>query len=98
VDCYYAAYAYAVLGFFPSTPGGKRKLAEAVRKVRDALGCRLSVQSKEVADAKKRTVCITLHPADFPTIRVQYTCKLPKGAKCIIVRSVSRFSSLVCEL
>src|SRR5262245_16344084 len=90
-------YAEIELGFFPSTASGNRRLAEAVRGIRDALG-RLRVDNKDVADAKKRRVCVTLRPVDFPTVRVVYTRKLPKGARCRIVRHRSSYTSLVCEV
>lgn len=89
-----AAYAEIELGIFPSTASGNRRLAEAVRAIRDTLGCRLRVDNKDVADATKRRVCITLRPVDFPTVRILYARKLPKEAKCRIVRQVSRYKAL----
>jgi hypothetical protein len=97
ISCFGPGYAYVSLGFFPNTPGGNRKLAEAVRHIRDVLGCRLHLDSKEVDSAKKKTVLFTLKPVEFPTIRVQFSRKLPKDAKCKIVRQHSVYSQLVCE-
>jgi hypothetical protein len=91
-------YAFVSLGFFPANKGGNRRLAEGVRKVRLALGCPLTQDGKEVNDAKKRLVTITLRAAAFPTVRVQFERRLPKGTKCRIVRHRSSYTTLVCDV
>lgn len=85
------------LGFFPNTRAGHRALAEKVRAVRLALDCRLAPGGKQVDDAKKGTVTFTLDPVDFPGIEVAYTRRLPRSAKCKIVRERRTVTTLVCE-
>src|SRR2546423_13872935 len=70
------------LGFFPSTAKGNRDLAVAVRQLREALGCRISVEDKDVFDARKKQVRFTLRAADFPTLKITFLRRLPRGAKC----------------
>jgi hypothetical protein len=93
-----STYAYIELGYFPATKNGNRRLAEAVRKVRLALGCPLNQAEKDVSDPKKKTVTITLIAAAYPSVRVQFQRKLPKGAKCRIVRCRSSYTTLVCDV
>jgi hypothetical protein len=92
----HTTYAYIELGFFPTTKGGNSRLAEAVRRVRLALGCKLDMDGKEVNDAKKRLVTVTLRATNYPSVRVQFERKLPKGAKCRIVRCRTSYTTLVC--
>jgi hypothetical protein len=91
-------YAYLELGYFPMTKSGNAALAAAVRKVRLALGCQLTQDGKEVNDAKKQLVTVTLRAAKYPSVRVQFERKLPRGAKCRIVRHRSSYTTLVCDL
>lgn len=85
------------LGFFGLNKAGRRDLANAVRKIRDVLG-RMEVADKDVLNAKEKTIRITLKPVDYPTVKVRYEQKLPKGGKCKIVRSRSSYASLMCEV
>lgn len=85
------------LGFFPSTRKGNRALADAVRTVRLALGCRFQDGGKDVADEKKKWVQFTLIPVNYPDVRVHYCRKLPRQAKCRIVKQRSVYTTLVCE-
>jgi hypothetical protein len=98
VACYGNTYVHIDLGFFHSTGTGNRKLAEAVRGIRKALGCQVKMDEKDLADAKKKLVTITLRPVIFPTVRIRYTRKLPKTAKCRIVTHRSIYRSLVCDV
>ena len=85
-------------GSFHSTGAGNRKLAKAVRGIRKALDCQVKLDEKDLADAKKKLVSITLRPVTFPTVRIRYTRKLPKTAKCRIVTHRSIYRSLVCDV
>jgi hypothetical protein len=98
VSCYGNTYVHIDLEFFHSTGAGNRKLAEAVRGIRKALGCQVKMDEKDLADAKKKLVAITLRPVNYPTVRIRYTRKLPKTAKCRIVTHRSIYRSLVCDV
>ena len=98
VACYGNTYVHIDLGFFHSTGAGNRKLAKAVRGIRKALDCQVKLDEKDLADAKKKLVSITLRPVNFPTVRIRYTRKLPKTAKCRIVTHRSVYRSLVCDV
>lgn len=86
------------LGFFPNTKKGNAEMAQKVRQVREALGCAIKLAYKEVDDAKKQLICLTLKPADYPTVCIDIVRKLGKKAKCRIVRQKSVYSTLVCEV
>ena len=58
----------------------------------------MKLDEKDLADAKKKLVSITLRPVNYPTVRIRYTRKLPKTAKCRIVRHRSSYTTLVCEV
>lgn len=56
---------------------------------------------KEIVDAKKRLVRVTVEPADYPFVRVSYQTKLAKNAKCrieTIRHKATREKKLVCSL
>ena len=96
--CYGNTYVSMSLGFFPMTSTGNRKLAAAIRRIRQALGCQVRMEGKSLGDAKKKLVTFSLTPVNFPTVDVSYSRKLPKNAKCKIVTQRSVYRSLVCEI
>ncbi|MBY0525570.1 MAG: hypothetical protein K2R98_19350 [Gemmataceae bacterium] len=53
---------------------------------------------KSLSNARARTVNVYLKSVNYPTVTVRYTTKLPKTAKCKVVRRRSSYSSLVCNL
>lgn len=98
VSDFHTTYAYVTLGYFPQTKSGNANLAEAVRKVRLALGSPLKMHDKDVGNTKTKTVVFTLVAEKYPMIRVRFERKLPKGAKCRIVTQRSTYKTLVCDL
>lgn len=70
----------------------QKQLVEVVR----AIG-QLKEHSRHVNNSRKRLVNIYLESISFPGVKVCYTMKLPKEAKCKIVRVRQSYSSLVCE-
>jgi hypothetical protein len=88
------------LGFFPSTKSGSRALAENLRTIRQLLDAKLGTLGKELADngESKGHVVFTLQPPDFPGMRITYTRRLPRGAKCKIVTTRSTYRRLVCDV
>jgi hypothetical protein len=87
-----------VLGFFPSTLKGNRALATTIRRFREALGCRITVEGKDVHDARKKQIRFILRAEDFPTLQITFLRRLPRGAKCRIVKQSTSWNRLVCEL
>jgi hypothetical protein len=86
------------LGYFKNTKDGGAALAAAVRNIREVLGCRLTRDDMDVDDAEKRIVVITLRPTDFPSVEVRFRRRLPRSAKCRIVRHRSSYTSIVCNV
>jgi hypothetical protein len=86
------------LGFFPSTRAGSRSLADKLRTIRQLIDAKLGTPGKELADESKGHVLFTLQPPDFPGMRITYTRRLPRGAKCKIVTTRSTSRRLVCEV
>ena len=66
-------------------------------KLHTAVG-RLHVESKELADADKRLVGITLSAERFPGVRFYYERPLAEGSSCKIVEQTSTYKTLVCSL
>ncbi len=86
------------LGFFTTTGKGNARLAFAVRRIREALGCRLKLEGKEIASEKKKHIQFSLQPEAFPGVEVRYTRRLDKSMKCKIVSRRSYHKALECEL
>jgi hypothetical protein len=88
------------LGFFPSTKSGSRALADILRTIRQLIDAKLGTPGKELADdgESKGHVLFTLQPTDFPGMRITYTRRLPRAAKCKIVTTRSTYRRLVCEV
>lgn len=75
----------------------RQKLEEFKRclvQLRNILG-NLKETGKDVQDAQRRTVRVELTSSLYPSIRIVYYCKLPRGAKCKIERS--HYHTLVCR-
>ena len=71
-----------------------------LKRVHDAVG-RLRLAGKDVADCKKRTICIRLQATAYPPIIVEYITKLPRSAKCKIVTQRQKaysYKALVCDV
>jgi hypothetical protein len=88
------------LGFFPSTKSGSRALAGQLRTIRQLIDVKLGTPGKELADdgESKGHVLFTLQPPDLPGMRITYTRRLPRGAKCKIVTTRSTYRRLICEV
>jgi hypothetical protein len=88
------------LGFFPSTRAGSRALADELRTIRLLIDTKLGTPGKELADdgESKGHVLFTLQPPDLPGMRITYTRRLSRGAKCKIVTTRSTYRRLVCEV
>lgn len=73
---------------------------ENFRKVRELVGGPLKVGCKNLHNAKKKLVKVTMENDAFPGVAFTYICKLPAEAKCKIVRrrSYSSYASLVCDV
>jgi hypothetical protein len=97
ISSYSATCTRIEIGFFPHTPAAGKKLADAVRQVREALGCRIHQDSTNVYDHKKKLVEVVLKPVDYPTVSIEFQRKLRKDSKCKIVCSRSTYSTLICE-
>jgi hypothetical protein len=70
---------------------------EYLPAVRKAVGP-LHVESKDLADAEKRLICITLRADNFPGIQFRYERTLAEDARCKIVAHTSEYHSLACSL
>jgi hypothetical protein len=90
--------ATVALGEFRRTKRGNRLLAEAVRRVRLALGCRLEKSSEEVEDGRRHLMKVTLKGKEFPGLRVTFLRKVAPGDRCKLVKKTSTYYSLECGL
>jgi hypothetical protein len=88
------------LGLRPETKKGRSEFAKKLQVIRQVLDCPLKVHGKGLHDARKKLVRFYLRPEQYPNVTVTYETKLPKNAKCRIVRRKVRFTdaNLVCEL
>jgi hypothetical protein len=88
------------LGVRPETKKGRAEFAKMLQTIRRVLECPLKFEGKSLADARKKLVRIYLKAEQYPNVTVTYETKLPKGAKCRVVRKKVRYSeaSLVCEV
>src|SRR5262245_35498810 len=71
-------------------------------RVRKVIG-RLQLAGKELVNARRRLVEVTLRAADYPSVHVRYETRMPRRKRCgrpprcRIVTQVRRVSRLVCE-
>jgi hypothetical protein len=70
---------------------------ETLKRYRDALGCALRLEGTEVNDARKRIITKYLRPANYPNVSLYYEDKLPRKARCKIVKEERKSYKLVCE-
>jgi hypothetical protein len=91
---------HIALGVRPETKKGRAEFAKMLQTIRRVLECPLKFDGKSLADARKKLVRIRLRAEGHPNVTVTYETKLPKGAKCQVVRKKVRFTeaSLVCEV
>ena len=60
---------------------------QAKKTIAEILGSHLEVYGKDIEDGRKRLVQVTMAPAKYPNIRIEFTERLPKaGGKCKIVK------------
>lgn len=87
------------LGLRPESRRGKAEFARQLVAIRRILG-RLRMTGQDVGDHRKRLVQVSLGSHDYPRVRIRYTTRLPKGAKCKIVTKRRSYvtSSLVCDV
>lgn len=78
----------------------KSNLVANMKKVRELIGGPLKNMSKSLHCSSKKLVKVTMENDGFPGVKFTYIAKLPKDAKCKIVRQKTSYSSasLVCEL
>lgn len=88
------------LGVRPETKRGRAEFARKLQAIRRVLECPLKFESKSLADARKKLVRMYLKAEQYPNVTVVYSTKLPKGAKCRVVRKKVRFTEhqLLCEV
>jgi hypothetical protein len=87
------------LGVRPETKRGRAEFARKLQAIRRVLECPLKFDGKSLADARKKLVRMRLRAESYPNVTVTYETKLPKGAKCRVVRKNVRYSDfqLLCE-
>jgi hypothetical protein len=91
------AEAQITLGFFSNSKKSNRSLAKQLRDIRVALGCSLGDVDKSIEDSDKRLLKYSMKAKDF-NVRVTFIKKLPKAAKCKMVRQTTSYVSLVCDI
>jgi hypothetical protein len=72
---------------------------EQLTDVRNALGATL--EKDEVItpqDARKKDIIVCMKAKGYPFISIRYKDKLPKDAKCKLVRRKSSYITLECEV
>lgn len=84
---------------YPKLKREKKKFVAALRAIRRVLECPLKKRGTYIENSRRKTVKVTLEPEKYPGIQITYIQKLPKDAKCKIVRKRQRYTStaLVCE-
>lgn len=88
------------LGREPATKKLLKEFQARLIDLRNILG-NLEVRDKDIEDAKKRLVRVTLGSDEFDFVKVCYVKKLEKDAKCRIVVNRQRAyttRNLVCDL
>lgn len=83
------------LGKFSRRLSDRRRLAETMRAIREALECPVEEDSKSLDDSNVGLVRVKVRPRDYPMVHIEYVTKLPKKAKCRIV--TQRIKTLVCS-
>lgn len=73
----------------------RRRLSQTLLAIRNVLECPMTVANKTIDDDNVGYVKVRLEPRDFPAVRIKYSTKLAKKAKCRIV--VQRVKTLVCS-
>jgi hypothetical protein len=87
------------LGKKPQTKKGRQQFVRWLQAIRRVVDCPLVNQGTVIPNSRTREVEVTLCPTNYPDLRVKYRDKLPKDAKCKVVRKRVRYTEvqLVCE-
>lgn len=87
-------------GYFKDTKKHKKELLASLNKYRKALGETLTLRHKDISNAKKGLINLTVGAKSYPHVTIRYRRKIKRtGSRCRIVKQRVSYvnETLVCD-